>query len=297
MKFTQFFHAFLKTARYDETYSYETMELFMDNDDKPIGQILNRREALKLLGIGSAALFTWTAIPGWRHASSSTAMAQGPLSCVVRPELAIGPHFVDEQLNRSDIRFEPADSSVKRGTLLTLIIGVFDVSSRGCGPLEGAQVDVWHCDAQGVYSGIQDWPFDTTGLIFLRGYQRTDATGRVQFTTIYPGWYSGRTVHIHFMIRTIAADGGRYEFVSQLFFIDSLTDRVHAQKPYKRKGPRNTRNADDNIYADGGNQLQLSVTGNSTSGYFARINIGLDLTDAEVGRSDSLIQPTPSPLP
>jgi protocatechuate 3,4-dioxygenase beta subunit len=269
----------------------------MHNDDNPVGQILSRRDALKLLGIGSAAFFTWSAVPELDNASRSISMAQIPLSCVVRPELAIGPYFVDNQLNRSDIRFEPADSSVKRGTLLTLVIGVFDVSSRSCAPLEGAQVDVWHCDAQGVYSGIQDWPFDTTGLIFLRGYQQTDAAGRVQFKTIYPGWYSGRTVHIHFMIRTIDVNGQRYEFVSQLFFRDSLTDRVHALKPYKRKGSRNTRNQDDNIYATGGNQLLLNVTGNSTSGYIARINIGLDLTDAEVGKPDSFVQPTPSSLP
>ena len=251
----------------------------MNSDDNPVGQILSRRDALKLLGVGSATLFTWSAVPGLRHMSRASSIAQAPLSCVVRPELAIGPYFVDDQLNRSDIRFEPADGSVTRGAPLTLVIGVFDVSSSGCDPLEGAQVDVWHCDAQGVYSGIQDWPFDTTGLIFLRGYQLTDAAGRVQFKTIYPGWYSGRTVHIHFMIRAADVNGRRYEFVSQLFFNDALTDRVHTQKPYKRKGPRNTRNADDNIYSNGGNQLLLSVTGNSTSGYIARINIGLDLTD------------------
>jgi len=252
----------------------------MDSDDNLTGQILSRRDALKLLGVGSATLFTWSAVPGLRHLSSaSSIIAQAPLSCVVRPELVIGPYFVDDQLNRSDIRFEPADGSVTRGAPLTLVIGVFDVSSRGCDPLEGAQIDIWHCDVQGVYSGIQDWPFDTTGLIFLRGYQLTDAAGRVQFKTIYPGWYSGRTVHIHFMIRTTDVNGRRSEFVSQLFFNDALTDRVHTQKPYKRKGPRNTRNADDKIYSNGGSQLLLSVTGNSTRGYLARINIGLDLTE------------------
>ena len=126
----------------------------MDSDDHPVGQILSRRDALKLLGVGSAALFTWSAVPGSRHMSRASSIAQAPLSCVVRPELAIGPYFVDDQLNRSDIRFEPADGSTTRGAPLTLVIGVFDVSSSGCDPLEGAQVDVWHCDAQGVYSGI-----------------------------------------------------------------------------------------------------------------------------------------------
>jgi protocatechuate 3,4-dioxygenase beta subunit len=216
---------------------------------------------------------------------------------VVRPQLTIGTYFVDGQLKRSDIRFEPTDSSVRPGAPLTLAIGVFDVASRRCTPLEGAQVDVWHCDAWGVYSAVAERPYDTTGLIFLRGYQLTDLRGRVQFKTIYPGWYPGRTVHIHFMIRATAAEGRRYEFVSQLFFPDLLTDRIHALKPYKRKGKRNTRNADDSIYAKGGHQLLLDVTGNSTSGYIARINIGLDLTDMEVGAPETFDQPIVSPTP
>lgn len=269
----------------------------MDSDDDPVGHILSRREALKLLGVGSAALFAWSTAPGLRNTLTPTSTTGPALACVVRPQLAIGPHFLDDQLNRSDIRFEPTDGSVKRGALLTLAIGVFDVASRRCTPLKDAQVDVWHCDAWGVYSAVAERPYDTTGLIFLRGYQLTDTRGRVQFQTIYPGWYPGRTVHIHFMIRTTVAEGRRYEFVSQLFFSDILTDRVHALKPYKRKGKRKTRNADDNIYANGGDRLLLDVTGNSTSGYIARINIGLDLTDMEVGAPDTTNQPVVGPPP
>jgi protocatechuate 3,4-dioxygenase beta subunit len=266
----------------------------MHNDDEPVGQVLSRRDALKLLGVGSAALFAWNTAPTLKNILIPTSMKGTALACVVRPELTIGSHFVDEQLNRSDIRFEPADSSVTRGAPLTLSIGVFDVTNKRCTPLQGAQVDIWHCDAQGHYSGVNEPGFDSRGLIFLRGYQLTDAKGQVQFKTIYPGWYSGRTVHIHFMIRTIGTNGQRYEFVSQLFFDDMLTDRVHTLKPYKRKGPRNTRNTDDNIYSNVGDQLRLHVTGNSVSGYIARINIGLDLTDTEVGAPDSFDQPDSS---
>src|SRR5215510_8845285 len=168
-------------------------EIVMDSDDKPVGQILNRRDALKLVGAGSASLFAWSAAPGVTDPFISNGIAGSAPDCVVRPELKIGPYFVDNQLNRSDIRFEPADSSVKAGAPLTLKIGVFAVTGKRCIPFENAQVDVWNCDAQGVYSGIKGWPFDTTGLIFLRGYQLTDAKGQVQFKTIYPGWYSGRT--------------------------------------------------------------------------------------------------------
>lgn len=278
----------------------------MENDDKPVGQILSRRDALKLLGVGSAAFLAACAAPevtstlvatsnptvASTQASSATNAA---LSCVVRPELTIGPYFVDEQLNRSDIRTEPSDNSTKEGVPFTLKINVFDVASNSCAPIEGAQVDIWHCDAQGMYSGVSDQGFDTTGQKFLRGYQLTDANGEVQFLTIYPGWYSGRAVHIHFMIRTTGADGQSYEFTSQFFFDDALSDQVFTQGPYASKGERDTRNASDNIYNNGGDQLLLDITGDNTNGYTAAINIGLDLTDTEVGASDSFGGPGGGP--
>jgi protocatechuate 3,4-dioxygenase beta subunit len=285
---------------------------FMENDDKPVGLILSRRDALKLLGVGSAAFLaacaapevTSTLIPTLNPTVASTipptiaptvaaAFTQAPsvttevLSCVVRPELTIGPYFVDEQINRSDIRSEPSDGLVKEGIPLTLAIGVYDVSQNSCNPLEGAQVDIWHCDALGIYSGVSDQGFNTVGQKFLRGYQLTDGTGKAQFTTVYPGWYSGRTVHIHFMIRTIGADSQNYEFVSQFFFDEALSDQVYSVQPYASKGQRNTFNASDNIFNNGGNQLLLDISGDNTSGYTAAINIGLDLTDTEVGASSS----------
>jgi len=149
-------------------------------------------------------------------------------------------------------------------------------------------VDVWHCDAQGVYSGVSDQSFDTTGQKFLRGYQLTDATGKTQFLTIYPGWYQGRAVHIHFTIRTKATDGSDYQFTSQFFFDDTLTDQVHSQEPYTSKGQRDMRNTDDNIYNNGGDQLLLNLQGDTTNGFTSAINIGLDLTDLEVGAADTM---------
>lgn len=269
----------------------------MENDDIPVGKILTRRDALKLLGAGSAAFLAACAAPEETStlvptsASTLASSTQAPsvtgtaLDCVVRPELTLGPYFVDKQLNRSDIRSEQSDGSVKEGVPLTLTINVLDVANNSCTPIEGAQVDIWHCDALGVYSGVSDQEFDTTGQKFLRGYQLTDATGKAQFLTIYPGWYSGRAVHIHFMIRTTGADAQSYEFVSQFFFDDTLSDQVFRQEPYASKGERDTRNSNDNIYNGGGDQLLLAVTGDNTSGYVAAINIGLDLTDVEVGAS------------
>ena len=266
----------------------------MENDDIPVGQILTRRDALKLLGVGSAAFLaacvapeeTSTLVPTSISTQGSSATSTA-LHCVVHPELTLGPYFVDEQLNRSDIRSEPSDGSVKEGVPLTFTVNVLDVANSSCTPIEGAQVDIWHCDALGVYSGISDQGFETTGQKFLRGHQLTDATGKVQFLSIYPGWYSGRAVHIHFMIRTTGADAQSYEFVSQFFFDDALSDQVFTQEPYASKGEHDTRNTNDNIYNSGGDQLLLAVTGDNTNGYEAAINIGLDLTDAEIGASGS----------
>ncbi|HEU4745278.1 MAG TPA: hypothetical protein VFS61_08575 [Anaerolineales bacterium] len=135
----------------------------MENDDKPIGQILSRRAALKVLGIGSAAFLAACAAPeeiatlaptGISTQVSSTASTV--LDCIVRPELTIGPYFVDEQLARSDIRANSSDNTVKEGIPLMLNINVASVSDNSCTPIQGAQVDIWHCDAQGQYSGVSD---------------------------------------------------------------------------------------------------------------------------------------------
>ena len=272
----------------------------MDNDDQPIGQLLSRRDALKLLGIGSAAFLAACAAPEGTStlvptvgSTQASATASSALDCVVRPELTIGPYFVDEQLNRSDIRSEPADNSVKEGIPLTLNLRIASVGNNSCTPIEGAQVDIWHCDAQGQYSGVSDQGFDTTRQKFLRGYQLTDANGAVHFQTIYPGWYSGRAVHIHFTIRTKAADGQDYQFTSQFFFDDTLTDQVHALEPYASKGQRDTRNSNDNIFMGGGDQLLLNLQGDTSNGYTGSIGIGLDLTDMEVGAADSMGQGGP----
>jgi hypothetical protein len=102
-----------------------------------------------------------------------------------------------------------------------------------------------------------------------------DRCQRAQFTTIYPGWYSGRAVHIHFKVRSAAGASSSYEFTSQLFFDDTLTDQVHGQPPYASKGTRDTRNANDGIYQQGGSQLVLNVT-QTSQGYAATFDIALE---------------------
>jgi protocatechuate 3,4-dioxygenase beta subunit len=243
----------------------------MDIDDIPIGRMLSRREALAFLGATGALLFLGCSD------SSATSSNTGDTSssCVVRPELTEGPYYVDEELLRSDIRSDPSDGTIRPGALLALTFNVSRAASNACSPLAGAIVDLWHCDALGVYSDVSDPSFNTSGKKFLRGYQVTGSDGVARFTTIYPGWYQGRAVHIHFKIRSAASAASAYEFTSQLFFDDSLTDQVHATEPYASKGQRTLRNSGDGIYNGGGSQLILDVTG-TADGYAATFNIALD---------------------
>jgi protocatechuate 3,4-dioxygenase beta subunit len=271
----------------------------MDADDRQVGRILRRREVLALLGAaGGAVMLSRTGLFGSADAAlaqtaattsaTDAVLAQAP-ACVVKPELTEGPYFVDDQLDRSDIRSEPSDGSLRDGVPLALTFNVSQVGATGCVPLAGARVDVWHCDALGVYSGVNDntFPSSTVGKKFLRGYQVTGADGAVRFLTIYPGWYAGRTVHIHFKIRTTGTDGNAYEFTSQLFMDDAITDQVHTVQPYASKGQRTMRNSADGIYRDGGDQLLIAPVA-SEDGYSASFAIGLDLSDTAVGAADSM---------
>jgi protocatechuate 3,4-dioxygenase beta subunit len=240
----------------------------MIDDDVQVGRLLNRREILELLGISGAGVLAY-GLP-------AEALEGVVPACVVRPAQTEGPYFVEERLLRSDIRADPTTGVVKAGALLELTFTVSRASSSGCTPLAGATVDIWQCDALGVYSDASDRSFNTIGQKFLRGHQMTDAAGTARFTTIYPGWYPGRAVHIHFMIRTDPSLARGSEFVSQLYFDDSLTDRVHMMQPYVTKGPNRMRNASDGIFRQGGPQLTLAVT-ETARGFSAPFEVGLQI--------------------
>ena len=244
----------------------------MEHDDVQIGRILTRREILALLGTGGAA-----ALVAPRRATAAGPRAAFRLpACIVRPSQTTGPYFVDTDLDRSDIRSDPSDGSVCEGARLELAFQVSRIDAQRCEPLAGALVDVWQCDAVGVYSGVKDinGRFDTTDRRFLRGHQVTDRDGIARFTTIYPGWYRGRTVHIHFMIRTKPGEDSGEEFASQLYFDDALTDRVFASGPYASQPGKRTRNPEDGIFRSGGSQLLLDVMEDAGT-YRAVFDIGL----------------------
>lgn len=239
----------------------------------PIAYGVGRRRVLGLICATTAA-----SLVGNLRAQSPPSTANST-PCVVRPEQTEGPYFLDERLNRSDIRPDPADGSVRPGAPLRLAFHISRIAGNSCTAVAGAFVDVWQCDALGVYSDVQDFSgmFDTRGKKFLRGYQTADAGGIARFVTIYPGWYPGRTVHIHFKIRTEPEAQRGFEFTSQIYFDDFLTDRVHAQAPYASKGRRTIRNDRDGIFRRGGSQLMVQVT-EDAQGYMGTFDIGLMMT-------------------
>ena len=229
-----------------------------------------RREVMFLLGSAAAT----TVIGCGGEAAAVSSAGQTVAGCIVTPEQTEGPYFVDERLNRSDIRVDPSTGAVKAGVALALTLRLSQLSAGACTPLGGSLVDLWHCDAGGVYSDVRDRRFNTEGQKFLRGYQVSDASGLVTFQTIYPGWYTGRAVHIHVKVRTNPAGARGLELTSQLYFDEATTDAVHARPPYNSKGRRDVMNAADGLYRDGGRLLTLPLAARG-DGYAATFDIAV----------------------
>ncbi len=193
----------------------------MDHDDRTIGHILSRRGILAIFG---TAWYAWLA-------GASPLPAQGrpasEVGCVVRPEQTEGPYFVDEMLNRVNLRSDPSDGSVRPGIPLALTLVVSRLAGNACAPPRNIQVDLWQCDHEGIYSDVQDPNVNATG------------------------WYPGRTVHIHFRLRSRSAAG-----------------------PYAGRGARTTRNDGDRIFRENGSQLRIAPTP-SNGGYAGTFHIAL----------------------
>jgi protocatechuate 3,4-dioxygenase beta subunit len=187
--------------------------------------------------------------------------------CTLTVEETEGPYYFDVGAVRSDIREDRA------GTTLRVAIQVQDVAA--CEPIANAVVDIWHCDAEGIYSGFesasqggQGGSGPTDDDTFLRGVQVTDAKGVVQFVTIYPGWYRGRTVHIHAMVHVDNATA----LTTQLYFDEDVTSTVYESEPYASDTGRDTFNDSDGIF-DAANVLTLSKDGDA---YLGVITFGVD---------------------
>jgi protocatechuate 3,4-dioxygenase beta subunit len=212
---------------------------------------MNRREAIVAAGAtgGAAALFVLL-----RGGPDSAAAA-----CVLAPEQTEGPYYINDHLVRRNI------TEGKKGAPLELRLTVINATT--CKPISGATVEVWHCDALGNYSGFGSGGGDGT---FLRGGQRTNARGLATISTIYPGWYRGRTVHIHVKVHA----GGRVVHTGQLYFPDKVSDTVYKRSPYSSRGARDTRNSQDGIYGQGGARSTVGVSARG-GGYVGRLTLGV----------------------
>src|SRR5436305_12884506 len=201
--------------------------------DEPITRrgSLARLGALVAAAAGGSALFSEAAEGG------NKAVETGAVQCVLTPELTEGPYYIAGEKLRRDIREGHA------GALLTLRLTILNAST--CKPIKNAAVDIWHADAAGNYSGFGAGAGSRT---FMRGIQRTDANGVATFRSVYPGWYQGRTVHIHVKVHV----RGRVVHTGPLFFSDALTDRVYRSAPYNKNQNRTTRNATASTFVNGG---------------------------------------------
>ena len=199
-------------------------------------------------------------------------------TCVMTPAKTVGPYFVDEKLNRSDVREDQV------GIPLTLTMYVFDADDD-CKPVQGATVDIWHCNNNGLYS--DEAANSTSGQKWLRGYQTTDAAGKVTFITNYPGWYSGRAVHIHYKVRVYDGATETLEFTSQLFFTDAQNAQVLADSRYSAHGATpDTTDGTDNIYAND-SSLLLHPTGDNAGGYSAEFSVGVSKTTSQLDNTSA----------
>ncbi|WP_394825582.1 hypothetical protein [Pendulispora albinea] len=256
-------------------------------------ELIGRRTTLALLGGAGALVATGCATA----AGAEEAAEQNPEQsaealeeesgllvpdCTLTPAIMQGPYFVDERLNRSDIRQDPVTGQVHDGARLALTLNTGAVRNGVCQAVPNVQLDIWQADAIGEYSDVLDIVnqpplFDNRGKKFLRGYQKTDANGSVQFVTIFPGWYPGRTAHIHVEARIFGSTGRpTFTFITQLYFTDALGDRVYARQDYKNPARdtryRRVRNSGDSAYSS---RTLLTLVADSQGNYTSTYNIGL----------------------
>ena len=188
---------------------------------------------------------------------AETSAAGTKPDCVLAPELTEGPFYLDLDRVRRDI------TEGSEGAPLELSVTVVD--AEACSPIRDAAVDVWHCDANGDYSGVTG-----TETTFLRGIQMTDDAGVAEFVTIYPGWYTGRAVHIHVKVHL----GTERTYTGQLFFDDETTQRVYASEPYSDRPGPDTSNAADGIFGRSGGSTIVEV-GEAGDGYRGTVTLGV----------------------
>jgi protocatechuate 3,4-dioxygenase beta subunit len=215
---------------------------------------LDRRTLLRTLSVLPAM-----GMPAWAASAATEAGLITASVCRIAPETTAGPFYLDPRLVRQDI------TEGRAGVPLRLMLQVVTVD---CRPVQGARVDVWHCDALGVYSGFGG----ADGETFLRGTRMTGGDGVARFDTIWPGWHRGRTTHVHYKV--LLAD--RSALTSQVFFPDEVSAAVHGSaEPYAARGLQDTPNAADGIARRAGDGAFAEVR-RQADGLEARLVAGID---------------------
>jgi protocatechuate 3,4-dioxygenase beta subunit len=221
-----------------------------------------RRALLAALALWPAGI---AAPAAWAQAAGDAGLIT-PSVCLLTPETTAGPFYLDPGLVRADI------TEGRPGAPLRLVLQVVDAD---CRPLEGVRVDVWHCDAAGNYSGFgrqgSDRLRDTRGDSFLRGTQFAGPRGVVTFDTIWPGWYRGRTPHVHYR----AFLDERTLLTSQLFFPDGASEAVFRDGAYRERAEaQDTTNATDGIARRTGARAYARVA-QAGAGWRAELVVGV----------------------
>ncbi|WP_328977259.1 intradiol ring-cleavage dioxygenase [Streptomyces canus] len=265
---------------------------------------ITRRRALAVTGGTVAA--GGIAVAGYQSAfadttdtaeATATASATSTGACMtLMSSVTEGPYYLDGALVRKDI------TEGKSGVPLTLRLTVVDATD-GCTPVKGAAVEIWHCDAWGYYSGYTtanpggSAPAESedgstaNDNTYLRGYQIANANGVVKFETIFPGWYTPRTCHIHVKVHTGGEkedgtyEGGTVNYTGQLFFDDTIAEEIFALEPYSQHSGSYTTLDDDMVYDGGGASsglltLKAVHKADPSKGYKGSLSLAID-PDAE----------------
>jgi protocatechuate 3,4-dioxygenase beta subunit len=237
-------------------------------------------------GLGLATTASADQVSGTAETTDSTGTASGSTSstsavCTLNAEVTEGPYSLEGALVREDIRED------KEGFEVRYTFTVVD-QANDCAPLADALVEIWHCDALGEYSGFVggNGHQEEDNGTFLRGGQLTDENGQCTITSIWPGHYVSRAVHVHMRVHTEVTltddsyTGGEIIHTGQLFFDPDINEEVQATAPYSENTTKETALADDNIYDDGGASsglLTLTALGDSVSdGYAATLTVGVN---------------------
>ena len=243
----------------------------------PYTALISRRRALGLFG-ATASLLGCSGGSGssaTSTAASSSGGTGGGVSCVLIPEETAGPYPLFNDIATASTYMRADITEGRTGVPLQLLLTFVNVNDN-CAAITDALIYTWHCDKDGVYSGYSQPGSNTVGETFCRGVQMTDSSGLVRFTTIYPGWYSGRITHVHFR----AYLGTSLQATSQLAFPQAITSSVYASSLYAARGQNTsiTSFAADNVFSDGEQYQLCTVTENaSIGGYDAALTVGMAL--------------------